>query len=162
MPKPPTLVLAIDQGEELFLAEAQGEAQPFLALLRDLLVTDNPAVIAVFTIRSDNYERLQQAQELADIHKVPFDLGPMPKGSYAEVVKGPIRRLDGTARASQDRRQARRRDARRHRGGRRQGCAAAARVHAGAALRGIRRHWPPGTRSLCQTRPRQGLDRGRG
>ena len=30
--KPPTLILSIDQGEELFLAEAQDEAQPFLAL----------------------------------------------------------------------------------------------------------------------------------
>jgi len=99
VPKPPVIVLAIDQGEELFLAEAQGEAQPFLALLRDLLLTDSPALIAVFTIRSDNYERLQQAPELADIHKVPLDLGPMPKGSYVEVVKGPIRRLDGTSRA---------------------------------------------------------------
>ena len=37
-PKPPALVLSIDQGEELFLAEAQDEAQPFLALLRDLLI----------------------------------------------------------------------------------------------------------------------------
>jgi len=98
-PKPPTLVIAIDQGEELFLAEAQAEARPFLGLLHDLLVTDSPAVIAVFTIRSDNYERLQSAPELDGVYKVPLDLGPMPKGSYTEVVKGPIRRLDGTARA---------------------------------------------------------------
>jgi formylglycine-generating enzyme required for sulfatase activity/TPR repeat protein len=98
-PKPPALVLSIDQSEELFLAEAQGEAQPFLTLLRDLLKDDTPPVIAIFTIRSDNYDRLQQAPELADIHKVPLDLGPMPKGSYAEVVKGPLRRLDSTARA---------------------------------------------------------------
>lgn len=96
---PPPLVISIDQGEELFLSEGQSEAHPFLALLRDLLMEDSPAVIAVFTIRSDNYERLQQAQELLDIPKVPLDLGPMPKGSYAEVVKGPVRRLEGTARA---------------------------------------------------------------
>ena len=96
--RPPILVLAIDQGEELFMAEAQGEAAPFLAILRDLLVADAPSMIGVVTIRSDNYERLQQAAELTDIHKATFDLGPMPKGSYAEVVKGPIRRLDGTAR----------------------------------------------------------------
>ncbi len=31
--KPPTLILPIDQGEELFQTEAQAEAQPFLALL---------------------------------------------------------------------------------------------------------------------------------
>ena len=54
-PKPPALNPLIDQGEELFLAEGQNEALPFLALLRDLLKKDTPAVIAIFTIRSDNY-----------------------------------------------------------------------------------------------------------
>ena len=38
-----TLILLIDQAEELFLAEAQEEALPFLALLRDLLIDDAPA-----------------------------------------------------------------------------------------------------------------------
>jgi formylglycine-generating enzyme required for sulfatase activity len=98
-PKPPALILSIDQGEELFLAEAQAEAQPFLALLRDLLIEDAPAVIAVFTIRSDNYERLQLAKELEGVRQEMLSLPPMPKGSYAEVIKGPARRLDGTARA---------------------------------------------------------------
>jgi formylglycine-generating enzyme required for sulfatase activity len=98
-PKGPTPVLAIDQGEELFLAEAQGEAQPFLVLMRDLVVADPPPVIAVFTIRSDNYERLQLAAELDGVHQETLSLPPMPKGSFAEVVKGPMRRLDGTARA---------------------------------------------------------------
>jgi formylglycine-generating enzyme required for sulfatase activity len=95
-PKPPTLILSIDQAEELFTAE---EAQPFLALLRDLIKDDAPAVVAVFTIRSDKYERLQLAQELEGVHQETLSLPPMPKGSYAEVVKGPARRLDGTARA---------------------------------------------------------------
>ena len=98
-PKPPALILSIDQGEELFLAEAKDEAQPFLALLRDLLNEDVPAVIAVFTIRSDNYERLQLAKELEGVRQEMLSLPPMPKGSYAEVIKGPARRLEGTARA---------------------------------------------------------------
>ena len=98
-PRPPTLILSIDQGEELFLAEAQDEAQPFLALLRDLLNDDAPAIIAVFTIRSDNYERLQLAPELEGVRQDMLSLPPMPKGSYAEVIKGPARRLEGTARA---------------------------------------------------------------
>jgi formylglycine-generating enzyme required for sulfatase activity len=97
--KSPTLILSIDQGEELFLAEAQTEAQPFLVLLRDLLIDDSPAVIIVFTIRSDNYERLQLAKELEGIRQDTLSLPPMPKGSYAEVIKGPARRLDGTTRA---------------------------------------------------------------
>ena len=69
--KPPTLILSIDQGEELFSAEAQTEAKPFLTMLRDLIATDEPALIAVFTIRSDNYERLQLAPELAEVVKGP-------------------------------------------------------------------------------------------
>jgi formylglycine-generating enzyme required for sulfatase activity len=98
-PKPPTLIVSIDQGEELFLAEAQDEAQRFLALLRDLLGEDSPAIIAVFTIRSDNYERLQLAKELEGVHPDLLSLPPMPQGSYAEVVKGPALRLQGTPRA---------------------------------------------------------------
>jgi formylglycine-generating enzyme required for sulfatase activity len=98
-PKPPTIVLSIDQGEELFLTEAQDEAQPFLTLLRDLIAADSPAVIALVTIRSDNYERLQEAKALEGIQQSPFNLGPMPRGSYADVIRGPLRRLDGTARA---------------------------------------------------------------
>jgi formylglycine-generating enzyme required for sulfatase activity len=98
-PKPPTLIVSIDQGEELFLAEAQDEAQRFLVLLRDLLGEDSPAVIAVFTIRSDNYERLQLAKELEGVHPDLLSLPPMPQGSYAEVVKGPALRLQGTPRA---------------------------------------------------------------
>ncbi|MFM9939434.1 MAG: SUMF1/EgtB/PvdO family nonheme iron enzyme [Hyphomicrobiaceae bacterium] len=99
MLKPPTLIISIDQGEELFLAEAQDEAQPFLALLRDLVTSDAPAAIVVFTIRSDNYERLQEARQLDGIQKIPFDLGPLPRGSYTEVINGPARRLDGGPRA---------------------------------------------------------------
>jgi hypothetical protein len=34
-PRPPTLLISIDQGEELFLAEGQVQAQAFLLLLRD-------------------------------------------------------------------------------------------------------------------------------
>src|SRR5262249_2592451 len=67
--KPPTIVIPIDQSEELFLAEGRPEAAPFLMLLSDLLTSDSPAAIAVFTIRSDNYERLQQSPELSGIHK---------------------------------------------------------------------------------------------
>ncbi|MEA3060094.1 MAG: hypothetical protein QOE50_1506, partial [Sphingomonadales bacterium] len=98
-PKPPTLILAVDQVEELFLPEGEEEARPFLALLRDLLAADVPGIIGLFTIRSDNYERLQLAPQFEGIRKVPFDLGPIPKGSYAEVIKGPALRLEGTPRA---------------------------------------------------------------
>ena len=97
--KPPSLVVSIDQSEELFLAEAQNEAKPFLALLRDLINTDESAIISLFTIRSDNYERLQLAPELESVQQQTFSLPPMPRGAYVEVIKGPARRLEGTERA---------------------------------------------------------------
>jgi formylglycine-generating enzyme required for sulfatase activity/class 3 adenylate cyclase len=100
-PTPPALIVCVDQGEELFLAEGQNEARTFLALLRDLLSGDGPAIIAAFTIRSDSYERLQLADELEGMHQETLSLPPMPKGSYAEVVKGPAQRLEGSARAFQ-------------------------------------------------------------
>jgi hypothetical protein len=98
-PKAPTLILPIDQGEELFLAEGQEEARAFLLLLNDLLRDDFPAMAAVFTIRSDNYANLQLAKELEGLRKELLSLPPMPKGSYAEVIKGPARRLEGSKRA---------------------------------------------------------------
>jgi hypothetical protein len=97
-PKTPTLVLSIDQGEELFLAEGQQEARSFLSLLRDLLTAQAPAVIALFSIRSDNYERLQLAKELEGLRQQALSLPPMPRGSYADVIKGPAQRLEGTSR----------------------------------------------------------------
>ena len=97
-PKPPTLIISIDQGEELFGAEGQDEAQALLALLCAVLVEDAPALIVLFAIRSDSYAHLQEAKLLEGIRKIPFDLGPMPRGSYAEVIKGPARRLEGTKR----------------------------------------------------------------
>jgi formylglycine-generating enzyme required for sulfatase activity len=97
-PRPPTLVLSIDQGEELFLAEGQGEARSFLALLQAMLVNDAPSIAALITIRSDAYELLQVAGTLEGVHQETFSLPPMPKGSYADVIKDPARRLDGTTR----------------------------------------------------------------
>jgi formylglycine-generating enzyme required for sulfatase activity len=95
---PPTPVILIDQGEELFGAEGQSEAHTFLALLRHLLSNDAPGVIVVLAIRSDSYGHLQEAKHLDAIAKIPFDLGPMPKGSYTEVIKGPATRVERTAR----------------------------------------------------------------
>jgi hypothetical protein len=39
-PQPPTLILSVDQGEELFLTEGQDEARAFLVLPHDLLSED--------------------------------------------------------------------------------------------------------------------------
>ena len=99
MSRPPTLVLAIDQAEELFHTQGGEEARAFLDLLRDLITRDAPALIVLLAIRSDNYGLLQEARQLDGVRKVPFDVSPMPRGAYSEVIKGPARKLEGTNRA---------------------------------------------------------------
>jgi formylglycine-generating enzyme required for sulfatase activity len=95
---PPALVISIDQGEELFMAEGREEAQPLLALLPALLTDDELRVIVVIAVRSDSYAHLQEAKLLDGARPELFDLGPMPRGSYAEVIKGPATRLEKSTR----------------------------------------------------------------
>jgi Novel STAND NTPase 1/TIR domain len=97
--KAPTLVLPIDQGEELFLPEASAEADVLLAIMRELLLGDAPAVLALCTIRSDSYERLQTTKALDGIRQETMSLPPMPRGAYQLVIEGPAERLRDTSRA---------------------------------------------------------------
>ena len=98
----PTLVLPLDQGEELFNADAGPQAPHFLQILAGLLRHQagiSPALIMAVTIRADRYEPLQTAPELAEIQSVVFDqLKPMPPGGFMEVVTGPARRASAAGR----------------------------------------------------------------
>src|SRR6185436_11349577 len=86
----PTLVLPVDQAEELFNADAGPEARRFLELLAALArhgAGVTPALIVAVTIRADRYEPLQVAPELAGVDSVVFDqLKPMPAAGYTEVI----------------------------------------------------------------------------
>ncbi|MGW6424558.1 nSTAND1 domain-containing NTPase [Nocardia sp. NPDC055053] len=92
----PTVVVPIDQGEELFSAEAGAEAGAFLALLGALLrtgETDELQLIVAMTIRADRYEALQQAPELLAVRAREFgDLKPPPVTEYKGVITGPADR----------------------------------------------------------------------
>ena len=58
----PTLVLPLDQAEELFSADAGPQAEQFVALIADVLGRINAAevgLIVVATIRTDRYELMQ-------------------------------------------------------------------------------------------------------
>jgi hypothetical protein len=96
---PPTIIIPVDQAEELFTADGAKEGALFMALLRELSTVDLPAVIALFTVRSDNYEPLQTAPALEGLRLHIFNLPPMPQGNYATVITGPTARLAGTDRA---------------------------------------------------------------
>jgi formylglycine-generating enzyme required for sulfatase activity len=97
--KAPTLVLAIDQGEELFVAEGGEESAHLLVLLRDLLAGDAPAMLVLVTIRSDAYEPLQTAKALESVTQQTLSLTPMPRGAYQAVIEGPAARLKHSDRA---------------------------------------------------------------
>jgi WD40 repeat protein len=92
----PTLVLPVDQAEELFGAEAGREAPRFLELIAGLASSaadDFGDLIVAVTIRSDLYEPLQTAPQLADVGSVLFDeLKPMPRTQFKEVITGPAAR----------------------------------------------------------------------
>jgi tetratricopeptide (TPR) repeat protein len=91
--KRPTLVLAIDQAEELFLSDGTKEGQVLLELIRDLVKEDRPAVLALFTVRSDSYDRLESAKPLEGLRQQTVPLLPMPRGAYQTIIEGPVARL---------------------------------------------------------------------
>ncbi len=94
----PTLVVTVDQTEEMFRAEGRSEGESLLALLRELVTSDDPPVITIFGIRSDSYDDLAHARSLEALRQQLFPLLPMARGSYQAVIEGPARRLAQTGR----------------------------------------------------------------
>ena len=90
---PPTLVVTIDQAEELFRTEGAEESAALLTLLADLARGDDPAVIVAFAIRSDSYDRLEHAAALEGMPQATFPLLPLPRGNYKDVIEGPAARM---------------------------------------------------------------------
>jgi WD40 repeat protein len=95
---PPTLVLGVDQAEELFNPRGQEESKRFLDLLRAVLLLDSLDLMVMFTIRSDAYDNLQLAPALMGLHQSAFNLPPMPYGAFQSVIEGPAACLAGTDR----------------------------------------------------------------
>jgi len=89
----PTIIVPIDQGEELFRHRDNAEANAFMALCREMLVSTEPRIIIVFAIRSDNYEYLQNAASFSGIAHSPMSLSPMLSAAYKDVIEGPAARL---------------------------------------------------------------------
>ncbi|MDP7722166.1 serine/threonine-protein kinase [Mycobacterium sp. TY814] len=88
---PPTIVLPLDQAEELFTTDA--EAAGFLALIRDLaLGADRLPFIVVATVRTDCYGLMQAAPQLAGLQTRQFDLRPMDATQFHSVITGPAQR----------------------------------------------------------------------
>ncbi|UKA56304.1 toll/interleukin-1 receptor domain-containing protein [Arthrobacter sp. FW305-BF8] len=98
----PTLVLPLDQAEELFNVDAGPQAPRFLELLGLLLGGDGgpgPALFVAATIRADRYEMMQTAPALANVGARVFnELRPMPVAQFKEVILGPAARATAAGR----------------------------------------------------------------
>jgi hypothetical protein len=112
--KPPTLLLPIDQAEELFNTYSANESTTAIVVSRNTLNSDTGpearlflqrigealnytdakfSLIVAFTIRSDRYEPLQIAPELQGLKTETFvDLKPMPADRFREIILGPAKR----------------------------------------------------------------------
>jgi hypothetical protein len=96
--KPPTLVIAVDQAEELFRADGAEESAALLELLKELTIGDDPPVIALFAIRSDSFDRLEHASALEGLPQTTVPLLPLPRGLYKDVIEGPAQRAGQSGR----------------------------------------------------------------
>ncbi|MEU8898081.1 TIR domain-containing protein [Nocardia sp. NPDC048505] len=95
---PPSLVLPIDQAEEMFGADAGVEGDHLLELLAHLVTGEVPVLVCL-TIRTDRYEPFQTAPQLADLETLVFDqLKPLPRTRFREVITGPAARATAAGR----------------------------------------------------------------
>ncbi|ONM48414.1 hypothetical protein B0T46_11910, partial [Nocardia donostiensis] len=92
----PTLVLPVDQAEELVAADTSPESTTLLDLLSDLLsapIGERLSLIVVVTIRTDRYEDLKATPQLTSIDTLIFDdLRPMSPDRFRDVIVGPATR----------------------------------------------------------------------
>jgi tetratricopeptide (TPR) repeat protein len=89
----PTIVIAIDQAEEMFNIEAQGESIPLLDLLAGTLSSERDKLLVIATIRSDRYEQFQSNSVLLSLPRDLFDLPSVPPAEFKSVIEGPMRRV---------------------------------------------------------------------
>jgi WD40 repeat protein len=85
---PPTVVIPIDQGEELFNEDGSAEARRFIDILVKSLKADQH-VLVLLALRSDSFPQFQANQVLAGCPKDTFTLDMMLEGSYRAVIEGP-------------------------------------------------------------------------
>jgi hypothetical protein len=100
----PTVVLPLDQAEELFTDDAGEQASAFLRLLGQLVEPDADAaglgLIVVATIAADDYPTMRAAPELAALESLLFeDLTPISATQITDIITGPVARSTEAGRA---------------------------------------------------------------
>ena len=97
-----TVLVPIDQAEELFTSDGGDEAQQLLqhieTVQQELVASEPPReglrlrVLFLVTIRSDSLPRLQADARLQRLAPVLFSLPAMPASEFKAVIEGPARR----------------------------------------------------------------------
>jgi len=100
----PTVVLPLDQAEELYTADAGEQGSAFLRLLGQLAEPGADAagleLIVVATIGADAYQTMRAASELGGLELLTFeDLTPMSATLIIDVITGPAARSTEAGRA---------------------------------------------------------------
>jgi WD40 repeat protein len=105
----PTVVLPIDQAEELYTPEAGDEAQWLLAMIGNALSPPGQDEVpllpnwqvpfVLLAVRSDSYELLQMDPHLAHVKQYLFSLPPIPKEAYKAIIEGPAARHTASRRS---------------------------------------------------------------
>jgi formylglycine-generating enzyme required for sulfatase activity len=85
--KPPTLIIPLDQAEELFGAD-NAERAKFCEIVSEAIAQDGNALLVV-TIRSDSYENLQNG--LMPESQNTFSLPAIAAGAFKEIIEGPAK-----------------------------------------------------------------------
>lgn len=89
----PVPIFSIDQAEELFPLGESGESARFAALLTGLLSSPRGRTLAIFTIRSDTFEKMQIAPAFSGFQPKIFSLQPIIRSVYGDLIRGPVRRM---------------------------------------------------------------------
>lgn len=88
-----TVVVTIDQLEELFDIPAKESTTSFLTLLRSVLEIKSSPLLVLGTLRSDFLGVFQTHSALSDFPFKDFLLGPMPVKNLSRVIEGPASRV---------------------------------------------------------------------
>jgi WD40 repeat protein len=84
-----TVLVCVDQLEELFTLSGPEEAGRFLAALRGATEPAGSPVLVAATLRSDFLGQLQTQPALRDMSLVELLVNPMPLQAVGEIIEGP-------------------------------------------------------------------------
>ncbi len=84
-----TVLLVIDQVEELLGYTPEDRARAFLPFLCGALQTPGSPLMAIGTLRSDFLGQFQAEPALRDVHFESIAVGPLSTDGFAQVIEGP-------------------------------------------------------------------------